>query len=553
MKAFRNFLDRQWRQWQINAVISLVFVLVLNLAFWRDILAIIQPKSFSDLVFLVSVGLLLVLTINLVLNLLTSRITFKYLYALLFLGSAISYYYMQQYHIVIDRDMVRNVMETSPVEAKDLLSWDVLWFLLLLFVVPTALIARIKVKPLSWWATCREKLVTTLVSLSLMVGLVYVNFPTFAFVAREHRHLSHLIVPTNFIFAAISYTQEQLASRSLSFDDISQSASLEEHEKKQVLVVVIGETARADRFSLNSYQRNTNPKLKQRSLVNFTDTSSCGTSTAKSLPCMLSYLERNHYNHKTGKNSSNLLDFFASVGFDVQWRDNNTGCKGLCDRVDFVNLTKETDPELCIDGECFDEILLKGLGQQISQNKNNQLILMHQKGSHGPAYYLRYPKAYEIFQPACHDVQLQKCSQQSLSNSYDNTILYTDYVVDSIIEMLESMSDEADVALVYVSDHGESLGENNLYLHGTPYFMAPKAQTRVPFFFWTAAKHHQNFGIDWTCLKQKQQQHWSHDNLFHSLMGLAHIHSPYYRQELDVFASCQLDGRKLLAHQDATS
>ncbi len=419
--------------WQLNLLMSVLFVTVFNLYFWQQLNAIVKPASTNDFLFILSIFVLLVLVVNSVLNLFTSERTYKYVYTLVLVLSAISFFYISQYNIIIDKEMIRNVMETNSSEAKDLLGFNLLFYIFILAVVPIVFIVKTTIIKQGFWHQFINKL--KIFSLSFVaIGLtLYTSFPSYASLARNHRNLSHLILPTNFIFAGFSYMGEQFKSANLPFTDISEDAiqlNATVQNNKKVIIIVVGETARADRFSINGYSRDTNPKLKQRNLVNFKHTSSCGTSTATSLPCIFSHLERKSYDHKAGKNSANLLDFFEHVGIDVQWRDNNTGCKGICDRVDYLGLANNQDEVLCADGECYDEILLKGLSEQIEANPNDQVIVLHQKGSHGPAYHLRYPAEFEVFKPTCQSVQLQKCDTQALNNSYDNTILYTDYFID---------------------------------------------------------------------------------------------------------------------------
>jgi lipid A ethanolaminephosphotransferase len=256
---------------------------------------------------------------------------------------------------------------------------------------------------------------------------------------------------------------------------------------------------------------------------------------------MFSHLDKDNFSKNKANNSENILDFIANSGFSVQWRDNNTGCKGICERVDFIDLTQIKNNSLCITGECFDEILLKDLRQQIIDNPNNQVIVMHQKGSHGPAYYLRYPEEFKQFIPVCATNKLQNCDPKDINNAYDNTILYTDHVVDQVIEELKQLPSDYNTALVYISDHGESLGENNIYLHGTPYFMAPEAQTHVPFLLWFSNKFMKNFNLNTDCLNKKTKLSFSHDNLFHSMLGLLDLETSYYQPEMDIFASCRVN------------
>lgn len=535
--------------WQLNLLISLLFVTAYNIYFWQDLLTILQPESLTDYAFIASIFLLLVLVINMVLTVLISEKFYKFSYALLFILSAICFYYILQYNIIIDKDMIRNVMETNPSEAKDLLSLRLFIYLILMAVLPTILMAKISLHHQRIYQRLWGQIKIVGSSLLAISMLLYVSYPSYASLARNNHQLSHLILPTNFIFAGISYAGEQFKSAQQPFQDISASATQNKsfNNNKKVVVMIIGETARADRFSINGYDRETNPKLKHRQLVNFNQTFSCGTSTATSLPCLFSNLDRLHYSHKTAVNSANLLDFFEHVGIKVQWRDNNTGCKGICARSEYHDLAKASDSTLCPDGECYDEILLQGLAEQINTETNDQVIILHQKGSHGPAYFRRYPSEFEAFKPTCQSVQLQDCSQSELNNSYDNTIVYTDYFIDKTMQLLEGLPKNTETSLIYIADHGESLGENNLYLHGTPYMIAPEAQKHVPFIFWQPASQIATAQVDMNCLKNNQNHPFSHDNIFHSMLGYFNINSPYYQANLDLFSDCQTLNKTHLA------
>jgi len=392
----------------------------------------------------------------------------------------------------------------------------------------------------------------TLIAIGL---LLYLSYPSYASIARNERYLSHKIVPTNFIFASINYIEQRFKESNQKLERISEDAQLDTSwqkiDKKTVLVLILGETARADHFAVNDYSIDTTPRLSARvskgEVVNFTQVSSCGTRTAVSLPCIFSNLPRKKYSKSKARNSENLLDFFLATGFSVQWRDNNTGCKGICERTSVINFHESTNDRHCVDSECYDEILLNNLSQQIQQNSRNQIIVLHQKGSHGPAYYLRYPQAFKKYTPTCDSNELQSCSRQHLINAYDNTIYYTDYFIDKTIELLEHLSPEINASMIYMSDHGESLGENNIYLHGTPYFMAPAAQTHVPLMVWMSEQFQHSFKIDYQCLQQQQDTELSHDNYFHSLLGLMHINTDYYDKQLDIFAKCRGGGKHLIS------
>jgi len=302
---------------------------------------------------------------------------------------------------------------------------------------------------------------------------------------------------------------------------------------KSAVVLVVGETARAAEFSLNGYQRNTNPRLSSLNIINFADVQSCGTDTAESLPCMFSHLGKAGYSRNEAKRYENLLDVLQRAGVQVIWRDNNSGSKGIGDRVTYEDQVNVHDEPLCSTGECYDEILLKDLGKLLSQNSGDMFIILHQKGSHGPSYYKRSPKDFKLFLPECTKDSVQDCDQQSIINAYDNTIVYTDYVLAKLIDLLKAQT--YSTAMLYVSDHGESLGENNIYLHGLPYAFAPKQQTHVPMIFWASDRFLHEKSIDSAKLEQTSSGRFSHDNLFHSMLGLFHVTTAIYRPELDLF------------------
>ena len=247
------------------------------------------------------------------------------------------------------------------------------------------------------------------------------------------------------------------------------SASLPAAGRRPALVVlVVGETARAANFSLGGYPRETNPRLAELPIVYFDDVSACGTTTAVSVPCMFSPYGRKAYSDAKAKSHESLLDVLQRTGVSVLWRDNNSGCKGACERVPQHEGRALRHPDFCAGDACFDEVLLEGLPAWIDALAGDGLVVLHQQGSHGPAYHERSPAAFKRFTPECADAAVESCSRESIVNAYDNTILYTDFVLSRLIALLEREAERFDVAMLYVSDHGESLGENGLYLHGLP-------------------------------------------------------------------------------------
>jgi lipid A ethanolaminephosphotransferase len=243
------------------------------------------------------------------------------------------------------------------------------------------------------------------------------------------------------------------------------------------------------------------------------------------------------------RETENLLDVLQRAGLAVLWIDNQAGgCKGVCDRVPNVNTSGLKDAVLCPAGECRDEILLKGLDERLAalpadKRAKGVVLVMHQMGSHGPAYFERTPPAYKRFVPECTSSHLPDCSRETLVNAYDNTIAYTDHVLGGLIAWLGRHEDNA-TALLYVADHGESLGENNLYLHGLPYALAPDLQKHVPWITWLSPGFQRASGVTTQCLASRADARVTHDNLFHSVLGLMQVGTSAYQRTLDAYAAC---------------
>jgi lipid A ethanolaminephosphotransferase len=322
------------------------------------------------------------------------------------------------------------------------------------------------------------------------------------------------------------------------------------------MVVVVGETARAANFSLNGYARETNPELAARGVINFEQASSCGTATAVSVPCMFQNVGRDGYKDSMANSREGLLDVLQRAGVGVLWRDNNSGCKGACVREPYEDVSHIEVDAMCDPGECHDEVLLNGLQAYLDSLNHDAVIVLHMKGSHGPAYYKRYPAAFEKFTPVCKSNQLDRCQQAEIVNAYDNSLLYTDHVLAKTIDLLQHNSQRLDTGMLYLSDHGESLGENGIYLHGLPYAMAPSEQTHIPMLMWMSSGLEKRQGIAASCLEAKGKQPVSQDNLFHSVLGLMDVHTEAYHADLDLFRSCRppTDGKyaKHLLQQEQT-
>ncbi|MDD2369096.1 MAG: sulfatase-like hydrolase/transferase, partial [Sulfuricurvum sp.] len=295
--------------------------------------------------------------------------------------------------------------------------------------------------------------------------------------------------------------------------------------------LVVGEAVRWDHFGLNGYARDTTPQLRKEDIINFTQFTSCGTETAVSVPCMFSPFGREHYEKEQALHTENVLDVLKRAGVNVLWRENNSDSKGVAKRVQFEDYQTSEKNTMCEDGECRDEGMLVGLQEYIDAHpKGDIVIILHQMGNHGPAYYKRYPKSFEKYTPVCKTNQLEQCSKDEITNAYDNTILYTDTFLSKVIGLLKTNDKDFATGMFYLSDHGESLGENGLYLHGFPYSIAPEAQKHVPAVMWFG-KHST---IDKAQMAASAKEAHSQDSLFHTLLGFMDVNTSVYQPELDL-------------------
>ena len=307
--------------------------------------------------------------------------------------------------------------------------------------------------------------------------------------------------------------------------------------KKKLVVLVIGETVRAQNWGLSGYERDTTPILKNKDVINYPYAKTCGTNTEVSLPCMFSPYGRKNYDEKKIRTTESLLHVLNRNSVVTSWIDNQSGCKGVCDGLDYLQARNIDNGDLCVkNGNCFDEILVKALDKKIDLSLNQQLIALHPIGNHGPAYYSRYPKQFEKFTPACNTSDLEKCTNAEIVNAYDNAILYTDSVLSQMIDRLSKITDR-EVYFIYASDHGESLGENNLFLHGLPYRIAPDFQTSAPFFIWVGGKAKQIK----SCATKSANTPISHDNLYHTVMSIFAVNSSTVEPNMNLIKGCRVD------------
>jgi len=464
--------------------------------------------------------------------------------ALLLLVAASCGFFMIEYGVVIDQMMIRNAVETTALEATPLLSGAYFRHVLLYGVLPAIVVFAVPLKRLRWPTEIFVRFGTAAVAIALLATTMYVNYSAASFFARENDGLRLQINPAYPLWAAATFgmsgdKEAPTVRRPL---DVRLATATVAGRKPALVVLIMGETARADRFSLNGYERDTNRYTRARDVVNFPSVVSCGTSTAESVPCIFSGLGQENFSHAAAMGSESIVGAMQRLGVNTFWRDNSTGCKSVCDEQHFEQRANWKDPELCDATGCFDELLLKDFDALLADREHDHLIILHQRGSHGPAYNTDVPQWAKEFFPECDLPNLRNCDRDAINNSYDNTILYTDYFVSRVIDELAQRSAAFDTAMLYVSDHGESLGENGLYLHGFPYSMAPREQIEVPMLFWASPGFYaERAHVDPQCLRRSAENDTSHDAIFHTLLPLFGLESPRYEQRLDLMATCRGD------------
>ena len=511
--------------------VSLYLAALANFTFFSNLLAV-YPPSLAKVPFLVSVFAGLTIVFILLFSALCHQWLVKPILIAGLLLAAFLAYFMDQYGVIIDEAMIENSVKTDSGEIRDLLGPWLFAYVLGIGLLPAFVIARLKIVYPGHWKETKARLKLVGVSLAVLVAMIWGMSDHYATFFREHRKLRMFANPAFALYSAGLYATRSYRHATLPFQEIGVDARTPLNDPdRELIIFVVGESARADHFSLNGYKRQTNPMLAKEHIFNFPNVSSCGTSTAVSVPCIFSIDGRSDFDTKTSAAKSNALDILKKAGVSILWRDNNSSSKGVADRVKYESFKSPGRNPIC-DPECRDEGMLHGLDDFIKAHpKGDILIVLHQMGSHGPAYYKRYPKAFEVFKPTCKTNKLADCSRGQVVNSYDNTILYTDYFLSKVINFLKTYDDDFETGMVYVSDHGESLGENGLYLHGYPYFLAPDAQTHVPLIMWFG-KNYDHEALHKT--KKIRENQLTHANLFSTILGLFEIKSEVYNPDLDL-------------------
>jgi lipid A ethanolaminephosphotransferase len=543
----------------VALALALWFSTVGNWAMWREILGLIEQGRFSSGhpgLLAAAMGILVFGLNAVLLTLLAWPRGMKPVWIALAVIAGVAQHYMLSYGTVMDPGMMANVLQTDPREVRDLLNLSLLGQVLLVAGPPTLVLVRTPLRRFGVWGQLwRNAALMALVVAGVSLASLGV-YRELAPLLRNNDQLRFMTNPVSSVYSTLNVATKPLRKRGpRKLVAISAGAKLGPSyaagaapPKPPLFVLVVGETARADHFGLNGYPRDTTPELAARQVTSFRDVHSCGTNTLASVPCMFSPLGKQGYESRK-VDYENLLDVLQAAGLGVVWIDNQAGCKTVCDRV----LTYSTDDALgardpaaralCDGGECLDMVMLQNLDQRIAalpeaRRRNGIVVVMHQMGSHGPAYYRRSSPGSKRFLPECATNELAKCDHQALVNVYDNSIAETDRFLGHAIDWLKARQDRFATGMLYLSDHGESLGEYGLFLHGLPYALAPEVQKHVPMVLWLGDGFASRQGLDRGCIQALRDAALTHDNLFHMVLGTLDVGTPAYRPALDAFAGC---------------
>lgn len=439
-----------------------------------------------------------------------SRFIGRFFLILTFLINSVAIYFINTYGVVLDEGMISNVLNTNFEESSSYFSIKLIAYLFVLGILPSIFLSRIKIIKSTW----KRFSINTSVILLVLLALIFANGRNWLWVDKNTKGLIGLTMPWSYIVnISRFYINEHKKNKK---EILLPDATVKDNEKS-IVVLVIGESARSQNFSLYGYPKNTNPLLAQIPNLFHFEATSVATYTTAGVKGILEHV-----------NSDKLYEILPNYLFrnnvDVFWRSTNWGEPP----VHIKEYKNKSDLESnCVGENClYDEVLLNGWKEQIrNSSKNKILVVLHTSTSHGPTYSKKYPPKFEVFNPVCNSVELSECSNTELVNAYDNTIVYTDYLLSKVIEDLKQLK-EYKSTMIYVSDHGESLGEKNLYMHGLPFSIAPKEQYEIPFIVWLS---------DDASKQLKPNKILSQHHVFHSVLNFLNIESPIYDEKMNIF------------------
>ncbi|MFV8819536.1 phosphoethanolamine transferase [Haliea sp. E17] len=499
---------------------ALFLTLTANATFFVESSRVYPPGE--HYAFLASLALVLLSATVFAMAMLALVLPLRLVLSAFLLMAAAASYFTDHFGVIISSEMLQNALQTDAAEVRDLVTLPFILRMVFLGILPAALVWKLALLQSTW----QQRLVRSgglgLASLCLSAIVIFGFSESYAGFFRQHKALRTYTNPLTPLYSAIRYAVERAEDTSpqqLAKTAADAHVAEEATEDRELVILVVGETARRDRFALNGYARDTNPELSRETrLVSYDNIVSCGTSTAISVPCIFSEAGHDDFTVEGARQQENILDILQRAGVSILWRDNNSSSKGVADRVNYQDFRHPDNNPVC-DSECRDVGMLSGLQEYIDSQPGDILIVLHQMGNHGPAYFRRYPPEFEYFTPACQAKDLSECSREEIDNAYDNAIRYTDYFLSRVIQLLKHNTPAYETAMLYVSDHGESLGEHGLYLHGAPWFIAPQEQVAVPVILWLG----ESADIDLQDALALKDQRNSHDAIFYSLLAAFEI------------------------------
>ncbi len=530
---------------KLPLILALYFTLVINISLSLELVKVIESTSAIHWGFVVSLPIFFVSTFYIIFQVFNWPGIAKPLYSLILMSSAVVSYAMFHYGVYVDYGMVENVFETNRNEIFSYVSWSSFLWVVLVGGVPTLALCFTELTVESKKNFALSKAEGMMISIMIVGAVASIFYKDYVSIGRNHPYLKKMIIPTAYVWYTTQYVNDTYFQTETPYKELGLDAHISEHDKSSdkptLLVFVLGEAARVYNYQYFGYSKDTNRYTYPYQPVFFANVETCGTATAVSVPCMFSNMNRKDYVKDKAYHQDNVVDIMKRAGIYSLWYDNDGGDKGIAHNIDLITLEPKEGNKLCNKDHCYDVAMLDSFAQDTQNLQQNSVIFYHLAGSHGPTYYQRYPITHRYFVPDCQKADIENCTNEELVNTYDNTILYTDYFIATAIEKLNNLSDKYNVALLYLPDHGESLGEKGLYLHGVPYAFAPKEQTHVPMLFWMSNGFAQQKRLDENCLRVLGQKgSFSHDNLFDSILGLMGVETSEYRQDQDIFSKCKI-------------
>lgn len=507
-------------------LVSLIFTIIYNGMYFR----LVGRAYLDNLPVFISFSLMLFFASTFVLSILCYRYSAKFILIFCFLVASLTSYFSLSFGLTINQYVLLSAMHTNAEEVREVLNYKVVLYFIIFGLLPSIVIYRLKID-------YKIKYIFKIFKFQSLVFilLIFVNFFIFSheyeYVSRYNKQIKTAVNPYYQIFLAVRLIRKDIIYANIKHIGILKEAvearTTKEHK---LLIVVVGESSRYDRWSLNGYKRETNPLLSKEGVISLS-MYSCGTYTLYSVPCMFSEFGRKNYSYKKGIVYESIVDRISELGIYTFWLNTYFTSNQVAMHSNFKTVTSNV---IYKNGDSFeyDEELLKGLNKIVTKGDGKDiLIVLHTVGSHYN-YFNRYPKKFEKYKPICKKRIMSSCNLKYLENGYDNTILYTDYFLYKTIEFLKKHGNKYISAMVYLSDHGESLGEYGMFAHMAPYATSPVAQRHIPAILWfnkDAKKHFINMA------KIDRKKRYSHDYLFHTILGFFQVKTRLYKPNLDIF------------------